>query len=178
MGFASSSGIRLLSWFFLHPSKKVHFRELCRELDFSPLTVKTYCDEFVSKGWLNEERLANLRLFRLNNEDYVVKAMKRAFFISRLKEAKAEQLVEEGIISFALYGSHASGEYDEKSDVDLLIVGRREQFKHERVKQLEKKLGKEIQATIFSLEQWESAKKESFGGSVLHSHVLLSGVPL
>jgi len=28
------------------------------------------------------------------------------------------------------------------------------------------------------LEQWESAKKESFGGSVLHSHVLLSGVPL
>jgi predicted nucleotidyltransferase len=178
--FQSFSGLRVLEWFLASPSRRIHFKALCRELGLSPLTVKTYCEEFVAREWLVEERQANLRFFRLNNEHYSVKAFKRAFFAELLRAQDAGAIVSEGVVSFALYGSHASGEYDEKSDVDFLVVGRKELVDYDSVKAFEKKTGKRVQLTAFPLASWEERKdkRDSFAFSVLKNHVLLKGVAL
>ncbi|MEW6329698.1 MAG: nucleotidyltransferase domain-containing protein [Candidatus Micrarchaeota archaeon] len=179
MNFESFSGVRVLGWFLKHPTRRIHFKDLCRELGLGPLTVKTYCEEFVGRGWLREERSANLRIFYLDNESYVVKAMKRACILEMMHKERFDALADDTIISLALYGSHASGEYDEKSDLDVVVVGRREQVRFEHAEKLEKKLGRRIQITVFSLERWErNRNKDPFMLSVLKSHVLLKGAPL
>ena len=173
------SGVLVLEWFLWHPTKKIHFKELCRELKLSPPTVKAYCEEFLANGWLAEERQANLRIFKLRNESFVVKALKRTYILELLRRNKIDAIVDGMIISFALYGSYASGEYDEKSDIDLLAIGRKEQIHYDRILALGTKLGKTVQLTIIPLEKWETNKgSDQFMGSVLRNHVLLGGMPL
>ncbi len=179
MKFDSFSGVRVLRWFLKHPARRIHFKELCRELGLGPLTVKTYCEEFLGRGWLCEERNANLRIFSFNNESYVVKAMKRACILEMMRRERFETLVDDTVVSFALYGSHSSGEYDEKSDIDVVVIGRKEQVHFEYAEKLEKRLGKQMQITVFPLEKWERNKdKDPFALSVLKNHVLLKGAPL
>lgn len=179
MTFRSFAGVKVLGWFLEHPTEKVHFRELCRQLRLNTLTVKSYCEEFLKNGWLLEERHANLRIFYLNDGHFAVNAMKKAYFLEKLRTLKITSAVDETIISFALYGSHASGEYDEKSDVDFLVVGRREGVDSDMLKKLERKLGKSVQLTVISLEKWERNKEsDPFALSVLKNNVLLRGAPL
>lgn len=179
MSFNDFAGITVLCWFLEHPTKKLHLKELCRELDLGPLTVKTYCDEFFKIGWLMEERRANLRILWLNNESFVIKSMKRAYSLEKLRREKIEKIAGDGIISLALYGSHASGEYDERSDVDLLSIGRKEQINYTAIKALEKNIGKQVQLVVFPLDKWERNKhKDPFMLSVLKNHVVLKGAPL
>ena len=179
MLFKSFSGLRILEWFLKNPDKKIHFNGLLRELKLGPLTVKEYCEEFLRYEWLLEERSANLRIFSLNNQSYAVKALKTAYFLEALRSEKAEKIVDDTVISLALYGSHASGEYDGKSDIDLLVIGRKEQVRHEFAKKLEQKFGKRLQITTFQLEDWERRKaSDPFARSVLKNHVLLQGVQL
>lgn len=141
--------------------------------------MKVYCEELIKLNWLQDERNANLRVFFLNNEHYVVKALKRAYFLHLLNEAKVESLVEDTVISLAVYGSHASGEYDEKSDVDLLIIGRKEEVRYEYSKTIENKIGKKLQITVLPLEKWESNKRnDPFMFSVLKNNVVLKGASL
>ncbi|MEW5955791.1 MAG: nucleotidyltransferase domain-containing protein, partial [Candidatus Micrarchaeota archaeon] len=71
MKFEDFSGVRVLEWFLERPTARIHFKELCRGLGLSPLTVKAYCDEFIDWKWLAEERRANLRFLFLNNESFV-----------------------------------------------------------------------------------------------------------
>jgi uncharacterized protein len=179
MSFHSFAGVKVLGWFLEHPTQKAHFRELCRKLKLHPLTVKSYCDEFLKNEWLLEERKANLRIFSLNDGHFAIKAMKRAYLLEKLRRIKITSAVDETIISFALYGSHASGEYDEKSDVDFLVVGRKEGVDFNLLKKLERKLGRSVQLTAISLGKWEKNKdSDPFALSVLKNNVLLEGAPL
>jgi len=179
MRFEDFSGLRVLAWFLENPTRRIHFKGLCRELGLGPLTVKTYCEGFLKRGWILEERGANLRVFFLNNEDFVVKAVKRAHFLARLKDERAGLLADDSAVSLALYGSHASGEFDEKSDVDMLVIGHREHVGHSTLKRLEKRLKRQIQLTVLPLEKWEKNKtRDPFMLSVLKNHVVLKGAPL
>jgi predicted nucleotidyltransferase len=179
MTFSSFSGIKILTWFLANPTQKIHFKDLCRELQLAPSTIKTYCEEFLKKDWLGEERTANLRIFYLKNENYVVRSLKRTYFLGLMQERKIEILVDTNVISFALYGSHASGDYDELSDIDLFVIGKKEQVHYNLTKKLEKKFGKQIQATVLSLGKWEQNKhSDPFLRSVLKNHVLLKGAAL
>lgn len=178
MKFESFAGIQILEWFFGNPSKKIHFKELCRETKLGPVTIKDYCEQFLEKEWLIEKREANLRIFNLNNQNYVVQAMKKAWFLKKLHEYEIGSIVDKGIISLVLYGSHASGEYNEKSDVDILVIGNKEQIDWKNIKRLESKLGKEIQITTMSLGKWEKNKETTFVKSVLRNYVLLRGAAL
>lgn len=173
------SGIRILEWFLRHPTRKIHFKELCRELGLGPLTVKTYCEELIKREWLLQERNANLRIFYLNGSSWVAKALKRAYFLEQLRKEKIGALVDETAISLALYGSHASGEYDEKSDIDILVIGRKERVDYRHAKRLEKRLGKSLQITVFPWEKWEgNRQRDPFMLSVIKNHVLLKGAQL
>jgi len=179
MNMDSLIWFRILDWFFQHPSEKVHFKELCRNLRLSPISVKSYCEHFIQRGWILDEKKANLRLFFLNSKSYSVKAMKRAWILEKLRSYGIEELVDDNIISFALYGSYASGEFDERSDIDLLVIGIKEQVDYDKIKKLREGMDKEVQVTVIPLHKWEKNKKtDPFILSVLRNHVLLKGMVL
>jgi hypothetical protein len=177
--FRKFVGWKILEHFLQHPTQKKYLNELAKELDVSPRSVKIYCDLFEKDGIITREITGNVHHFSTNNNHYRVREMKRAYIANLLAEHNIETSPQT-CISFALYGSHASGTYDEKSDLDLLLIGDERYINKDKLLKLQQKLNKEIQLTTLSLTQWETRKKneDPFTKTILRNHLLLAGAPL
>lgn len=177
--FRKFIGCKILEYFLSHPTQKKYLNELAKELAVSPRSIKIYCDLFEKDGIINREITGNVHLFSTNNNHYRVQEMKRAYIANLLAEHHIET-IQHACISLAVYGSHASGLYDERSDLDLLIIGDEHQINKDKLLKLQQILGKEIQLTIFSLTEWETMKKndDPFAKAILRNHLLLAGAQL
>jgi len=179
LDFRKFVGCKILEYFLSHPTQKKYLNELAKELAVSPRSIKIYCDLFEKDGIIKREITGNVHLFSTNNNHYRVQEMKRAYIANLLAEHHIET-IQQTCISFAVYGSHASGLNDERSDLDLLIIGDEHQINKDSILTLQKTLDKEIQLTILSLIQWETMKKndDPFAKAILRNHLLLVGAPL
>lgn len=177
--FRKFVGFKILEYFILNPTSKTYLKELAKKLDISPRSVKIYCDMLVKEGLINKEIKGNLHLFSTNNENFRIKEIKRALFINILAELNIDKISEE-CTSIAIYGSHASGNYDEKSDIDLLIIGNEKQINRDLVVKIMDKIGKEIQLNVISMTNWEKMKKENnaFTKGIIRNHALIKGAEL
>jgi hypothetical protein len=177
--FKKFTGFKVLEYFILHPTYDIHLKELSRTLKISPGSAKLYCDLFESEGILISRRKGNLRLFRLNNENFVVKEIKKTYYLLLLKEEGIQDICKK-CNSLAIYGSFASGEFDEKSDLDILVIGSKEDVNYTLLHKIEEKVGIRFQLTILPFYKWEKMKEERdpFTESVIRKHVLIKGAPL
>lgn len=177
--FRKFVGFKILEYFLINPTKETYLKELAKKLEISPRSVKIYCDIFVKDELINREIKGNMHLFSTNNDNFRIREMKRAFFINILGEMGIDKISEE-CTSIAIYGSHASGTYDEKSDIDLLVIGNEKQIKRDLVVKIMNKIGKEIQLNVVPMIKWEKMKKENdaFVKSIIKNHVLIKGVEL
>ena len=105
--------------------------------------------------------------------------MIKAYYLLKLKRLGIERLAE-GCTSLAIYGSFARGDIDERSDLDLLVIGEESDVNRDGILKLQDSLGREVQLTVLPYYRWETMKKEGdrFAESVLRKHVLVSGVEL
>ena len=85
-----------------------------------------------------------------------------------------------GCTSLALYGSGARGTYDEKSDIDLLVIGEESCVRYDVVQAAEEELGFELQVIVIPWYRWEEMLEldDVFARNVLRDHILLGGVRL
>lgn len=171
-------GFRLLEFFLTHPSLVSHLNELARNLEIARGSAKSYCDAFVAEGLILESSKGNLRLFKLNRDDFAVREVIRAYYLLKLKHLGIERIAEG--TSLAIYGSFAQGDIDELSDLDLLVIGEESNVDRDIVLKLQDALGRVVQLTVLPFYRWETMKKEGdkFAESVLRKHVLVSGVEL
>ncbi|MCD6478660.1 MAG: nucleotidyltransferase domain-containing protein [Candidatus Diapherotrites archaeon] len=177
--FRKFVGFRILEYFIAHPSEEIHLKKLARKLNVSPGSVKRYGDLYSKENLLCSERKGNLRVFRLNNENFVVKELKRAYYAARLKEAGIEKVCK-NCISVAVYGSFASGEFDEKSDLDIIIIGDRRGVNYRAISQIERSVNRTVQLTVLPFYRWKKLKKKKdpFAENVVKKHLLIRGAPL
>ncbi|NLB00891.1 MAG: nucleotidyltransferase domain-containing protein [Methanomicrobiales archaeon] len=177
--FEKFVGFRVLAWFLTHPTGEIHINKLAREIAVSPGSVKSYADAFERDGLLTATRLGTARLLSLDNDAFAARELKRACMALLLVRAGIEELAPESI-AIAVYGSTASGTFDEQSDIDILIIGDENQVDHGRVPALEAETGREVQVTVVPYYRWERMKEEGdpFVASVLENHMLVTGVPL
>lgn len=176
--FRKFAGFRILEYFITHPTEEIHLKELSRKLEMSSGSVKIYCDTFEADEVLISRRKGNLRLFTLNNHNFAVREMKKAYYYQLLKELGVEELFED-CISMAIYGSFASGNFDERSDLDILVIGESEAV-DSSITELERKIGREVQLTVIPYYKWEKMKKEGdeFAENVTGNHVLIKGAEI
>ena len=177
--FKKFVGFKILEYFLKYPTEKTYLKQLAKKLQISPRSVKIYCDLFEKEDIIKRNITGNVHIFSTNNDNFRVKEMKRAYFINLLAEMNIENIAEE-IASIAIYGSYASGNYDEKSDIDILIIGDEKNVKRELVLDIMKKIDKEIQLNVIPIIKWEKLKKDNdhFVKNIIRNHILIKGVEL
>lgn len=172
-------GNKILGWFLSHPTFSININELARELEISTSSVKKFVDLFHNENIVNMEKIGTAHMLALNNSSPAVKELKKTFIILKLWESKLEELAPNAI-SLAIYGSTATGEFDEKSDIDVLVIGSEQDIDYTLVSEIEREVGHELQVTAIPYYEWEGRKKDSdpFVLSVLAKHILIEGAEL
>jgi len=130
---------------------------------------------------LFKEEKGLAHIYRLNLDNSVVEPLKKAYGIAFVLSSKPKEKfleIDPNIITLAIFGSFAEGSFDEKSDIDFLIVtSARKEFFVQAAKRLEEEMDKEVSLSVLKLSEWRAmAKKgDAFYKRVVENHVLLHG---
>ena len=175
--FEAGAKWKILSYFLDHPTEKAFVNELARRLKMGGGTCSRLCLELEREALLLKERAGNSLFYSLNGASPLVKKLKTTITVGRLEKLKSAW-ESDSIYAVALYGSHASGNYREASDIDLLVIASIEKIAAARLgDSLGKALGKEVNVVLFAPGEWMklARKVDPFYTEAISSHVLLKG---
>ncbi len=165
---------------FLRYGERIHIKSLSKKLKISPQTAQYYLQFYEKHGILEKTAIGNMLLYSLKPTPITLE-LKRLYFMFAFYPLIADFIKSNtDINTLALYGSHASGEYDMKSDIDLLIISQNRQLNLSHLKPIERKLEKEVKTQTLSIGEWKNMvrKGDNFALSVLKKHIILSGAAL
>jgi len=172
---------KILAHFLAYPNTSFHIKQLASILNVSPASVSSAVKSFEEDGLLSKEEKGLAHIFKLNFDNSLAEPLKKAYGIAFVMSSKPKEKILEidsNIFSLALFGSYAEGSFDEKSDIDFLIVTnvRKEMF-IKAAKRLEQELEKEVSLSVLKLSEWRAmAKKgDAFYKRVVENHILLYG---
>lgn len=175
-------GWKALEFFLENPNASSHTNEIARRIALGKSTISTYLTIYARDGLLNKRKTGNLISYSLNNESYVVKALKKFYVLQKLGETGFVQKFASynQPVSLVLYGSYASGEYTEHSDVDILAISQSKRLDQPLLNKLEKALKKEVNLEVYAQGEWRKMVRaeRTFAVSVKKNHVLLYGAEL
>ena len=172
---------KILAHFLANPNTSFHIKQLARILSVSPASVSDAVKSFEEDGLLSKEEKGLAHIYSLNTDNSMVVPLKKAYGIAFVLSSKPGEKILEitpNIISIALFGSFAEGTFDEKSDIDFLIVtGARKETFIKAAKEMESELEKEVSLSVLKLSEWrEMAKKgDAFYKNIIGNHILLFG---
>lgn len=172
---------KVLTYFLAHPSKEVYVKELAQLLRVGPTSANNALRTLNKVDLLRRQEKARSHFYSLNDESTIVRFLKVAYLLARVQDADlVSKLLEldNGLISLCIYGSFADGTFDERSDVDILIISQKgKSVFNSIVSELENLLELEINIEIFNLARWKRLKEEDkeFYQEVTASHILLYG---
>ena len=175
---------KLLRIFLRTPDRGFYTKEITRQTGIGAGTVNNFLRNIQKDNILIKEVVGNVHLYKLNNELELVKHLK---IVDTLLEFEQYNFIEQflrldGMInSIILYGSHANGENDSKSDIDLLFLVNKKKSYVALLQKLEKKLNKQISLQQMTIPEWQKLKEKDkiFYESILEKHIVLygSGLP-
>ncbi len=176
--------LKVLGFFLANPKTAINVNELARKLKVSPTSVNHAAKSYHKKGYLTKDEKGLAHYYRLDLSNPVVVSLKKAYGLDLILSSGPKEAFmksDENIISLALYGSYAGGDFDEDSDVDFFVVTplKREKL-IDAIHELEDKLGKEVNVTVFKPGEWRAMakKKDAFYKNVVKQYVLLFGAGL
>jgi predicted nucleotidyltransferase len=160
--FGSRTRVALLSKLMMNTEKRFYIRELSKDLDIPYGMLYREVNNLASLGILAQEKKGKITLVSVNKKlPYFVELksmmMKTAGLGDLMKDVFSAL---KGIRYALIYGSFASGEEVESSDIDLLLVG---DFDEENVLKavgwLEEKVGREINYILWSTKEFSKRVK-------------------
>lgn len=175
---------KILAHFLANPGTSFHIKQLARLLSVSPASVSSAVKSFEEDGLLLKEEKGLAHIYTLNTDNSIVKPLKKAYglaFVLSSKPAEKFLQINPSIISLALFGSYADGNFDEKSDIDILIVtGAVKETFIRAAREIESELEKEVSLSVLKLSEWRTmaAKGDAFYVNIINNHVLLHGSSL
>jgi predicted nucleotidyltransferase len=161
---------KLLSYFFTNPQAKLYLRDIAVKLNIDPANLSRELARLVSEGVFVFQKQGNLKYFSLNSKYSLYQEMKSMIFKTIGVQGALESLLRKtaGIQHAFIYGSFAKNTERAGSDIDLCLIIRKKEFKEnpllEGLHKLEREVGRDINYTFFTEEEWKSKKrlKDSF----------------
>jgi len=154
---------RVMEWFSRNPGKRVYVNELSRLIHLSNASCSRSLNLLEKKKILEMERIGKAHYYRLI-DNYATRELKRFFFILRLHgSGLVEHLSENNpsMTNLILYGSCATGEYDENSDIDLLAINNGQITAD--LDTYQDKLETRIEITSMNIGKWLALRRKNNG---------------
>ena len=165
---------RLLLYYFTNLAARHHLRDLADRLSIDPSNLSRELRRLEREGLFRSEVIGRQKYFQLSREyplfDEVRSILVKTFGAAPLIARSLRDL--EGIEEACLYGSFARNQQDAASDIDVLVIGApRSEALAEAVRRLERRLGREINYTVLTREEFRSrrARKDAFLENVWHN---------
>jgi predicted nucleotidyltransferase len=181
--FGSRLRTKLLGWLLSHSDESFFVRQMEQLIDEDSTNISRELRRLEHMGIVQSEKRANLKYYKINQKCPFYGELKGLFLKtvgapSEIKEALEDT---EGIETAFIYGSLAKGDEYSGSDIDLFLVGDiDEDMLLESFPDLESRLGRKINYSIYGLEEFRKKRKEgnAFITTVLkESKLVLLGNP-
>jgi len=157
---------KLLTYSFTHPDENYYVRELSQLINEDPGNLSRELKKLEDEGLYTSVTKGRVKFFSLNKRYPLYKELKKIIFKTEGVQGSLRKLVQryEGITLAFLYGSFAKNGERKTSDIDLVIVGEfpRNPFTRD-VRQLESKLNREINFTLYAENEFAREKKKEGG---------------
>jgi len=156
----SRTRVELLKIFSWEPERSFHINELSRRTGFSLRGVEMELKNLLSGGILKREIAGNQHRYQLDpscpiNKELRSIIIKTVGVAKRIKSALVP--VENKIEQAFVYGSFATGQYSNESDVDLFIVTDLDGLKlAELLGPVQNEIGRSINISQFTLDEYKS----------------------
>ena len=168
---------KLLAYFFTNPESKRYVREIAKIINVDPTNLSRVLRDFEAEGIFVSQKQGNEKYFSLNKGYALYQELKSTVFKTIGAKGAIESIVRslKGIERAFIYGSYAKSVEHAASDIDLCVITHREQFKEDpflkEIHTLEKQLGRDINYTLFTKEEWRAKERsrDSFVTGLLKS---------
>jgi len=164
---------KLLGYYFTNPTAFHYVRELAKILEVDPTNLSRELARLANEGLFVFQLRGGQKYFRLNQQ-YPLYSEVRSIVrktVGAVPQLSSAIATIPGIKEAYAYGSFAKGSADRVSDIDVLIVGgpAAEQLAT-KVRELERRLGREINYTVLSSEELKDklARGDAFLEDVWH----------
>jgi len=172
---SSKIRIEILRILALNPDTSFNINELCRQTGFSIRGVDKELKSLLSGGILRMEISGNQHRYQLDPRSPINREIKGIItktvgIADNIKQALRS--IEKKIERAFVYGSFASGDYGNESDIDLFIVTNLNGLKlSELLGKVQKETGREINISQFTSEEFNQRieQDDHFVTSVLES---------
>ena len=157
--------IEILKELVLSDGKPLHLRELARRTGLDPSGISRELKNLTGVGLVIESRSGNQKLYILNKRSPIYSEIKMTILkTAGLADEITSALdgLSDRIDKAFIYGSFASGTYNNSSDIDLMIVGSvslREVTG--AVMKVSRKLCREVNPVVISSMEYEKKLKDS-----------------
>lgn len=159
----SRTRVKLLKLFFLNREREFYLREIAKLTGGNLNSVRRELNNLVKIKIIEERKRGNQKLYKVNKNSPIHEELRKLILKTvGIGDTLRENLLKLNNVVYALiYGSFATGEEVEESDIDLLIVGDLDEEKViEVIRRLEYELTREIHYILWSTKEFEKRVKE------------------
>lgn len=147
--------IGILQYFIDNCNHELSQSQLITKLNLSKATAVKWLKYLIKQDLLKCKKIGVTNLHSLNNENIIVQQLKILDILLKLKPIKELNL------EIYLYGSAARGEYNENSDIDLLVIGRvKRQEIIGFIDKLSERIRRKISIKIFKASEWSMIRNK------------------
>jgi predicted nucleotidyltransferase len=162
---SSKIRIELLKILALNPESTFNINELSRRTGFSLRGVEKELKNLLTGGILRREVSGNQHLYQLDQLCPIYQEIKAII----TKTVGLTELVKQALISVEkkierafIYGSFASGDYGNESDVDLFVVTELSGLKlAELLGEVQNEIGRSINVSQFTADEFSQRKEQN-----------------
>ncbi|MGB7533975.1 MAG: nucleotidyltransferase domain-containing protein [Halobacteriota archaeon] len=145
----------------MNPEREMYVREIARNTEENINAIRRELANLEGIGLLKSERRGNLKYYEVNKKMPIYNELARIILKTEgvAKELR-DSLIEIGVKAAFIYGSFASGKAGVDSDIDIFIIGEiNEDELIIKIREVEKKLSREINYVLFTAKEFEERGK-------------------
>jgi len=166
--YLTKSKIRqeILRLYFSNVSRKYYLREMERLLGYSAGNIRRELLRLCGDDFFKTQKVGNLVYYSLNQDHPLFNEIKNIVFKTIGIEASLRASLSslKNIRVAFIFGSFASQNEKETSDIDVLIIGKPDMsLLNEKVRDLEQKLKREINSSVYGQTEYQAKKKSKSG---------------